>query len=88
MIASLHHKLIGRRKAIHTKIEKMIVLNVEPTTKIEDVRRLIQDREGIPPSDQRLVCGGKQLEDGNTLQDYSIQKNSTIYVVMRVHGGN
>jgi len=66
---------------------KTLTLYVEKTDRVETLKKKVEDKIGVPADQQRLIFGGKQLEDGHTLEEYNVQRESTGDVVLRVRGG-
>ncbi|KYR01308.1 neddylin [Tieghemostelium lacteum] len=72
---------------VKTLTGKEIEIDIEVTDKIQRIKERVEEKEGIPPSQQRLIFGGKQMVDEKTAQDYSIEGGSVLHLVLALRGG-
>jgi hypothetical protein len=89
--SSLRHTLQirgGMQLSVRTLAGKTITVDVESDESVTSLKAKIQAKEGIPPEEQRIIFGGKQLDPEKTLADYDIDEESTLNLVLRLRGGD
>jgi len=77
----------GMLVKVKTLTGKEIEIDIEPTDKIERIKERVEEKEGIPPPQQRLIFGGKQMADDKTAKDFNIEGGSVLHLVLALRGG-
>ena len=72
---------------VKTLTGKEIEIDIEPTDKVERIKERVEEKEGIPPPQQRLIFSGKQMNDEKTAADYKVQGGSVLHLVLALRGG-
>ncbi|KAF4636471.1 hypothetical protein G7Y89_g1620 [Cudoniella acicularis] len=72
---------------VRTLTGKEIGIDIESDFKISEIKEKVEEKEGIPPVQQRLIFGGKQMVDTKTAQEYALEENSTLHLVLALRGG-
>jgi len=73
---------------VRTLTGKEIELDIDSDYKISQIKEKVEEKEGIPPVQQRLIFGGKQMTDEKTAQEYNLSGGSTIHLVLALRGGS
>jgi len=73
---------------VKTLTGKEIEIDIEPTDKVERIKERVEEKEGIPPPQQRLIFSGKQMNDEKIAADYKVQGGSVLHLVLALRGGN
>merc|ERR1711974_284864 len=73
---------------LKTLTGKEIEIDIEPTDKVERIKERVEEKEGIPPPQQRLIFSGKQMNDEKTAADYKVQGGSVLHLVLALRGGD
>ncbi|XP_066942746.1 NEDD8 isoform X1 [Macrobrachium rosenbergii] len=76
-----------RNLQVTTLTGKEIEIDIEPTDKVERIKERVEEKEGIPPPQQRLIFSGKQMNDEKTAADYKVQGGSVLHLVLALRGG-